>query len=137
MITQQGSGPVPAISAGGVVNAASSAKGASVASGSIATVYGSFLLNSPSSAAGSTLPNSLAGLSMEFGSGVKAPLFYASSGQVNLQVPWEIRGQSQAPLTAVVNGQPSAIQTVSVASFAPGIFSMNGQGTGQGAILDT
>jgi uncharacterized protein (TIGR03437 family) len=34
-----------------------------------------------------------------------------------------------------VNGQPSVAQAVYL-DFSPGIFSVNGQGTGQGAILD-
>ncbi len=74
---------------------------------------------------------------MQLGSGKKVPLFAVSAGQVNFQVPWELAGQSQSSLTATVNGQTTAGETISVAPFAPGIFSMNSQGTGQGAILDT
>src|ERR1035441_7861042 len=84
---------------------------------------------------GAPWPTSLGGLSMQFG-GTKAPLYYVSSGQVNLLVPWELANQSQASLAATVNGQTSTAQTVSLAAFSPGIFSMNGQGTGQGAIVD-
>jgi uncharacterized protein (TIGR03437 family) len=73
---------------------------------------------------------------MQFGSGVKVPLFTVSGGQVNFQVPWELAVQSQSPLSATINGQTSATQAVNLAVFAPGIFSMNAQGTGQGAILD-
>jgi uncharacterized protein (TIGR03437 family) len=127
---------VPSISTGGVVNAASYASGAAVAPGSIASAFGSFLLNSAVGAQGVPLPTSLSGLSMQFGSGTKVPLFYAASGQVNFQVPWELAGQSQASLTATVSGQTSAAQNVGLATFAPGIFSTNAQGLGQGAILD-
>jgi uncharacterized protein (TIGR03437 family) len=127
---------VPSISTGGVVNAASYASGAAVAPGSIASAFGSFLLNSPAGAASVPLPTSLSGLSMQFGSGTRVPLFYAASGQVNFQVPWELAGQSQASLTASLNGQTSASQNVALAPFAPGIFSTNAQGFGQGAILD-
>jgi uncharacterized protein (TIGR03437 family) len=128
--------PTPAINAGGTVNGASFRAGAAVAPGSIASVFGSFLVSSPSGASSLPLPTSLSGLSMQFGSGVKAPLFYASAGQVNLQVPWELAGQAQASLTATLGGQTSAAQTVNLAPFAPGIFSTNAQGTGQGAIQD-
>jgi uncharacterized protein (TIGR03437 family) len=107
-----------------------------VAPGGIATVYGILPLSAPSQATSATLPTSLAGLSIQLGGGVEAPLFYASSGQVNLQVPWELAGQSQVPLTAIVNGQSGAAQMINLSPFSPGIFSMNGQGTGQGAILD-
>lgn len=126
----------PSISAGGVVNAASYAAGTPLAPGSIAAAFGSFPLDSPAGAQGVPLPTSLSGLSMQFGIGTKVPLFYAASGQVNFQVPWELAGQSQSSLTATVSGQSSAAQNVALAPFAPGIFSMNGQGTGQGAIVD-
>lgn len=128
---------VPSINAGGVVNAASFAAQSPVAPGSIATVYGSFLVNSLASAVGTPLPNMIAGLSMQFGNGLKAPLFAVSGAQVNFQVPWELAVQSQSPLSATVNGQTSASQNVNIAPFAPGIFSMNAQGTGQAAILDS
>jgi uncharacterized protein (TIGR03437 family) len=128
--------PAPSINPGGAVNAASYAAGAPLAPGSIASVFGSFPLGSPAQAGGAPLPTSLSGLSLQFGGGVAAPLFYAAAGQVNLQVPWELAGQAQTSLSAGAGGQASAAQTVALAPFAPGIFSMNAQGTGQGAILD-
>lgn len=126
---------VLSISTGGVVNAASYASGAAVAPGSIASAFGSFLLISPAGAASMPLPTNLSGLSMQFGGGTKVPLIYAANGQVNFQVPWEVTGLSQASLTATMNGQTST-QSVSLAALAPGIFSTNAQGFGQGAILD-
>src|SRR5580700_7846974 len=126
--------PAPSINTGGVVNAASSAPGAPVAPGSIASVYGDFLLSAPSGASQIPLPTNLGGLSLAFGA-VAAPLFYASNGQVNLQIPWELAG-SQASLTAALAGQTGTAQTVNLAPFAPGIFTTNSQGSGPGAILD-
>ena len=66
-----------------------------------------------------------------------APLFYAGPGQVNAQVPWELAGQPQTTITASINGQTSAPQTVNLATYAPGIFAANAEGTGPGAILDS
>jgi uncharacterized protein (TIGR03437 family) len=63
-------------------------------------------------------------------------LYYASGSQVNLQVPWELTGQTQTFVTSSFGGQTTASQALTLALFAPGIFSMNGQGNGQGAILD-
>jgi beta-glucosidase len=126
--------PAPSINSGGVVNAASSAAGAPVAPGSIVSVYGDFLLSAAFGAPAVPLPMSLGGLSLAFGT-ADAPLFYASNGEVNLQIPWELSG-NQASLTASLSGQTSAPQTVHLAPFAPGIFTLNGQGTGAGAILD-
>jgi minor extracellular serine protease Vpr len=127
----------PAISAGGIVNAASFAAGSPLTPGSIATAYGNFPLLAPVSAAGSPLPTSLAGISLRFGNEMLAPLFFADVGQVNFQVPWELAGQTQTSLAVVLNGQAAAPQTVSLAPFSPGIFSANGEGFGQGAILNS
>jgi uncharacterized protein (TIGR03437 family) len=87
-------------------------------------------LSTPSQAGVLPLPISLSGLSMQFG-GVPAGLHSASTGQVYLQVPWELAGQ--AALTATLGSRTSVAQTVNLAPFAPGIFSTSGQG----AILDS
>jgi len=126
----------PSISPGGVLNLATYGSGAAVAPGSIAAVLGSFPVSATAGALAEPLPTSLSGLALQFGTNLSGPLFFVSSGQVNLQVPWELAGQSQTSLTAAAAGQTSAPQPVSLASFAPGIFATNGQGTGQGAILD-
>jgi minor extracellular serine protease Vpr len=133
-ITQPGA---PAIYLGGIVNAASYAAGKPLAPSSIAAAYGSFLLTTPYSASGAPLPTSLAGLSLQFGSGTQAPLFFADVGQINFQIPWEFAGQSQSSLTAALNGQAGAGQPLSLASFSPGLFATNSQGSGQGAILNS
>jgi uncharacterized protein (TIGR03437 family) len=126
----------PSINSDGVVNVASAEAGA-VAPGSIAAVFGSFPISSPSMASSVPWPTSLSGLSMQFSGGVQVPLVYASAGQVNIQIPWELAGQTQTQLTATtMGGQTSTPQSVTLASYAPGIFSTNGQGTAQGAILD-
>ena len=129
-----GGNPVPSISAGGVVNAASYT--APVAPGSIAAAFENFLLTAAAGATQPPQPTGISGLSLQFGGGRLAPLFYVSGGQVNFQVPWELAGQSQTTLAATLNGQAGAAQTVSLAPFAPAIFSINAEGIGQGAILD-
>jgi DNA-binding beta-propeller fold protein YncE len=63
-----GTPPPSAILPGGVLNAASFAP-APVAPGSIATLYGSFGLLSPSQASDVPLPSALSGLSIQFQSG--------------------------------------------------------------------
>ncbi len=122
-----------AMSLGGVVNGASYTT--PVAPGSIAAVFGNFLLAGPVQAATLPAPFTIQGLSLQFGS-VPAPLLYASSGQAAVQVPWELANQTQSTITALKNGQISAPQTVTLATYAPAILAINGQGTGQGAILD-
>jgi len=133
-VTQTGTGPSPALNPGGVVNAASYAY--PIAPGSIAAAFGDLLVTSMSTDGSSPLLTSLSGLSLQFGDATEAPLFFASTGQVNFQVPWELAGQTQTTIAAAFNGQIGAAQTLSLAPFAPGIFSMSSQGNGQGAILD-
>lgn len=135
IIVPAGNGGSPSINPGGVVSAADYV--APVAPGSIASAFGNFLLSSGVGATQSPLPTDISGLSLQFGGGRLAPLFFVSGGQVNFQVPWELSGQSQSTLTATLNNVSGAAQTMALAPFAPAIFSMNAQGSGQGAILDT
>jgi trimeric autotransporter adhesin len=121
------------VSAGGVVNDASYT--APVAPGSIAAIFGNFLLAAPVSDSSFPLSTSLDGLSFQFSGAPLAPLFYANFGQVNAQVPWELADQSQATITATNGSQTSTPEPVSIATYAPGIFTLIGGGTGQGAIL--
>ncbi len=121
----------PVLPDGGTVNGASFATGAAVAPGSIASVFGSGLTSSVESATATPLPSQLAGASLSLG-GVAVPLIAAFSGQINIQIPWEVAGQAQAGLTASVDGMTSNAQTVSLAAFAPGIFTLGAQ---QGAVI--
>lgn len=125
----------PSINAGGVVNAGSGAS--TVAPGSLAAAFGSFPVSGTSTVSVPSWPTSLGGVSIQFAGGVQAPLYYVSPGQVNLQVPWELAGQSQSSVTAIANAQTSSAQTAKLGPFSPAIFSTNGQGTGQGAILNS
>lgn len=125
--------PTPSIQQAGAVNAASYA--APVAAGSIATVFGSNLAFGQEAAGNRIpLPFTLAQSSFRIG-GQNAPLFYASSPQVNLQIPWELAGQTQATMNDTVGTVAATQQNVTIAAFAPGIFTVNQAGTGQGAVL--
>jgi len=124
---------VPAISGGGVVNAASYA--AAVAPGSIASLFGIFPLASPVSVSSFPIPTSLGGVSILF-NGSPAPLFYASATQVNAQIPWDT-GQFQLQANATTTLQSGKGKPVNLVTYAPGLFAINGAGTGQGAILDS
>lgn len=130
---QPSRGLLPSINAVGVVNAASYT--APVAPGSIALAFGDFLLSSPLGATQSPLPTDISGASLQFGDGTRAPLFFVSGGQMNFQVPWELSGQS-VTLAVTVDGQTGAAQTIPLAPLAPAIFTVDGQGSGPGAILD-
>jgi len=124
---------VPKVNAGGVVNGASFA--APVVPGSIASVFGDFFLTSTSVDTALPLSINLGNLSFQFG-GTAAPLFFVSGGQANVQVPWEVAQQSSTTITPMLFSSTGTAQSVTVAQFAPAIFTQNAQGTGAGAILD-
>jgi uncharacterized protein (TIGR03437 family) len=54
--------------------------------------------------------------------GIAAPLYFARSDQLNVQVPYELEGVSEAGLIVTVNGQPSDPVAVPVAATRPGLF---------------
>lgn len=108
-----------------------------VSAGSIAAVFGSGLAAGQASSTGTPpLPLTLAQSSVTLG-GVAAPLYFVMPTQLNLQIPWEVAGQTQTSIIVTVSGAASATQTVALATFAPGIFSLDASGTGQGAILNS
>ena len=65
--------------------------------------------------------------------GTPVPIFYATPGQLGVQIPTEVTGTS-ATVQVTVNGQSSPAQAFSIDAFAPGIFTTNQQGNGPGAI---
>ena len=103
--------------------------------GSIVALFGNNLAVGQASAAVPTpLPITLAQSSVTIG-GQTAPLFLAASNQINAQVPWSVAGQTQTSVVVTVNGVQSVPFVLPLAASAPGIFSMNATGAGQGAIL--
>jgi uncharacterized protein (TIGR03437 family) len=138
--TGTAAGPSPTIDPSGTINNMTGTVNAAsyerpVAPGSIAAVFGSNLAIGESDPEVATpLLNTLSESSFTIGGRV-APLYFASPGQVNLQIPWTLAGLTQAPIQATVDGETSNLQMVSLAPFGPGIFTMDATGTGQGAIL--
>ncbi len=68
--------------------------------------------------------------------GAAATLLYASGGQVNAVVPFAVSGKTSTLVQVEINGIWSNALTVTVAPSAPSIFTLNGSGKGQGAILN-
>jgi uncharacterized protein (TIGR03437 family) len=54
-----------------------------------------------------------------------APITYAQAGQINVQVPWEIAGQTSTQVTILFNGTPAGSAAVPVGAALPGIFLIN------------
>jgi uncharacterized protein (TIGR03437 family) len=126
--------PSPAISAGAIVNGAWPVTNAAVAPGSIATLYGTGLALESRVTSSAPWPVVMAG-SVVLVNNLFAPLYYASPTQINFQVPWEAAGKSQASVVVQAGGVSSPAATVKLAAYAPGLFTTNQQGSGQGAVL--
>lgn len=107
----------PVISGNAVVNAANFTP--QISPGALATVFASNITGVTASAS-APLPPSLAGVSVSV-NGVNAPILYATSTQVNFQVPWGTNVGS-ATLTISSNGVVGNTVTVPVATAAPGLF---------------
>jgi uncharacterized protein (TIGR03437 family) len=116
--------PVPGFPSNGVGNAFSFAS-STVAPGEIVALFGTNM--GPSSAlfgsftTAGYLTDQVDGVSVRF-DGIPAPLFYDSSGQINVQVPYEVSGE---PATSVVvdTGLESAAVSLPVSVAVPGLFS--------------
>lgn len=132
------SSATPSVVISGVTNSASGMTGA-VAPGELVSIYGSGL--GPASGVGfkvdpttGGVDTMLAGTTVLFGT-VAAPITYASAGQINAIVPYEMAGQSQVVMQ-VQSQLGTASQTVEIVSAAPGAFTVNSSGSGQAAALN-
>jgi uncharacterized protein (TIGR03437 family) len=131
----------PQINAGGVVNNASYGLASSVAPGSIAALFGTNLTNgtsclpptcNPAFGSDGKLGTTMAGAQVTV-NGTPVPIFYAVSGQLGIQIPFEATGTS-ATVSVSVAGLASTPGTVTLAAVAPGIFTVTADGKGAGAI---
>jgi len=127
--------PVPVVYRGGAVQAASFAKGAPLAPGSLFSVFGANLAPGNSQAQTVPLPKELGGLTATLGN-FDVPLLYAGSGQFNGQVPAELPANSTAQLVVKLGSAFTVPESINIAAAQPGIFTQNASGTGPGAILD-
>lgn len=112
-----------------------------VSPGTVVSVFGANLAPSAATAPGVPLPTSLNGVFVTV-NGMKAPLFYVSPSQINLQIPWEL--QSSIPGIATGTFQvvvttpagPSAPAPVSATSESPALFTQDASGCGAAAALN-
>ncbi len=134
-------GTNPAIYPLGLVNGASFSAGAGVAPGSIVSVFGVDMAPQLATFDSVPLPKTLAGASLSLsdpasGFNGLAPLYFVSGGQMNIQVPWEANPGATDTFTPAVSGANGAGVNVNVQFFAPGIFTADQSGKGQGSILN-
>jgi minor extracellular serine protease Vpr len=130
----------PAIGAGGIVDGASFTAGRAVAPGSWISVFGTNMSdttqgnngtdtafdNCPQcSVVSQPLPMGIDGTAFSFDASslsLPARFNYVSPTQLNLQVPWELVGQTSATVKVMVNYTYGAVYTLALAEYSPGIF---------------
>jgi uncharacterized protein (TIGR03437 family) len=67
---------------------------------------------------------------------VAAPIIYVSATQTSVMVPYEVFGRPQTSVTIMYQGVTSIPVVYNVVPVAPGIYTLNQAGSGQGAILN-
>ena len=114
-------GKQPAFTAAGIVSSATLVSGAPIAIGSMSTVFGQNLAAQTATATSYPLPLSLGGATVTI-NGVPAPLFYASSGQINFFVPYELTGQTTATIVISTAAGVAEVTGVPIVPESPGLF---------------
>jgi uncharacterized protein (TIGR03437 family) len=118
--------PPPTLASGGTLNNLNPVLGGSLAPGTIAQVYGSGLAASSVSTGVLPLPTIFDNTFAQIGA-YQAPLFYLSSGQINVEIPSEITGTQQVPILLSVNNALTLPRTLNIVPTAPGVLSyLNG-----------
>jgi minor extracellular serine protease Vpr len=130
----------PAIASSGVVNGASF-QATPVSPGSYITINGQNMAHVTANYITTNLPVAIAATSISFdAAGVSVPghISYISPGQVNVQVPWELQGQSSAQIKVISSNLASTLYPLPLASYSPASFEYTGSdGQLYAAALDT
>ena len=129
-------GVLPGVST--AVSAASFLPGP-IAPGEMVTIFGSAMASDTPAAltlnAAGLVDNELSGTRVLF-DGQAAPLIYVSANQVSAVVPYALAGKPTTQLQIEYNGNQSTPAVLQVAGAAPGLFTADSSGKGQGAILN-
>jgi uncharacterized protein (TIGR03437 family) len=124
----------------GIVNNASYLPGTNaVAPGSIVAIFGTSLTDgtsclypcSPTFGSNGRLNTTMTGAQVTV-NGTPAPIFYSMPSQLGVEIPTELTGTS-ATVRVTVNGQASALATISLSPVSPGIFTVTADGQEAGA----
>jgi len=124
----------PVVGSGAVVNGASFAPQSPVAPGSLISIFGNKLAQGQALAGTLPLPLNLAGSSVIL-AGVASPMLFANDGQVNAVVPFETAVNTPQHIVLMRGTSPSVPQSITVAPAAPGVFTKDSSGKGQGVIF--
>jgi uncharacterized protein (TIGR03437 family) len=118
----------------GALNGASFASSEPLAPGSLVSIFGADFATSNAEAAAIPLPPTLGGVSVRIG-GFPAPLLFVSASQINVQVPWEVSGNTADIVVTTAQGAALAPFSASVGPMSPGIFTTQ-SGKGQAIAIN-
>jgi uncharacterized protein (TIGR03437 family) len=105
----------------GVVSGASFAAGVPLAPGAIVSVFGSQLADASGGASGLPLASTLQGATVVI-AGEPAPIFYASTGQINAAIPFDVTANTSQQVLVTRDTTISVPVAVDVAPAEPAVF---------------
>jgi uncharacterized protein (TIGR03437 family) len=127
--------PKPVVTAIG--NAASYATG-SISPGENIVIFGTGV--GPATLVSGTVTNgvlgSTVGSTRVLFDGTPAPILYASATQTSVLVPYGLNGRTTTNVVVEYSGVASSAIAYNVTAAAPGIYTLNQQGTGPGAVVN-
>jgi uncharacterized protein (TIGR03437 family) len=116
--------PPPTVFPNGAVNNLNPVAGAALSPGTITQVYGTGLGTAPVSTGGAPLPNTFNNTFALVGP-TQTPLYFLSSGQINIQIPDDAASNQQLPIVLSVNNALTVPQMLTVVPATPGVLSAN------------
>lgn len=128
----------PTILGNGVVSAANYSA-APPAPGSYVSVFGAALAEATQSYSTAYLPVSIDNVSVSFDTAtvsVPGHIAFISPGQINVQIPWELQGQSSVQMKVSIQDASGAVYTMPLAAYSPALFQYASGGDTFAAALD-
>ncbi|MGD1092340.1 MAG: SBBP repeat-containing protein [Bryobacteraceae bacterium] len=107
-----------------ICDSADNAKLVSIAPGQLLTLYGTDLAPTDPALPANGFPTAFNGVTVTF-NGIAAPILYTSGIQINLQVPYEVAGQSQVTMqisSQSVSPAVSESYTLAGVDYQPSVF---------------
>lgn len=127
---------LPAIATNGIVPADNAQQFRVAAPGSYVSIFGRSLSDLTKVFSTPYLPLSLGGVSVSFDVperriSVPGRIHFVSEGQINVQVPWELQGITQAQVKVSIGNTSSAIYRLTLNDISPGFFEFPDPQTGR------
>ena len=134
----------PVIRTDGVVDAAGGTIGRGMAPGSYISIFGQNLSDVTRAGVTASLPLSLAGFSVSFDVpsrqlSLPGRLHFVSPTQINVQIPWELKGLNSAQMKISIGDFSSPLYTIPLNNVSPNAFEFTDPGTSRrlAAALDS